>query len=63
MIKRTLARMALIGAVTVLAAGLGSQAQAATRCQLAYQACFDLCGGEIAYFECLPNAPYICECY
>ena len=62
MFKRTLARMALIGAVTVLAAGPGSQAQAASRCYLAYQACFDLCGGEISYFECAPNAPYICEC-
>ena len=63
MIKRTMARMALIGAVTVLSADFDSQAQAATRCEWAYQYCFDLCGGEIYYFECAPNAPYICECY
>ena len=62
MIKRTVIRMVFIAAVTALAAGLGSQAQAATRCSLAYQACFNLCGGEISYFECAPNAPYICEC-
>lgn len=63
-IKMALTRIALVGAVTALAVSVTSpSAQALSRCSLAYNSCFNNCGGCIAYFECPPiPEPIVCEC-